>query len=58
MDKVNLTSAGGETEASAVEQAVEQVVEQEVELAVAVALLPLIIGCWQDLEPGDVAAEL
>lgn len=52
----------GETGASVVEQAVEraaeQAVEQAVAVAAAVALLPLIIWCWKDLEPGDVAAEL
>lgn len=56
----------GETGASVVEQAVERAAEQAVELAVeqavavaaAAALLPLIIWCWKDLEPGDVAAEL
>lgn len=42
----------------AVERAVELAVEQAVEQAVAVALLPLIIWCWKDLEPGDVVAEL
>lgn len=55
-----------ETEASVVEQAVELAVEQAVEQAVAAAaaaaaaaaLLPLIIWCWKDLEPGDVVAEL
>lgn len=53
-----------ETGASVVEQAVEQAVELAVGLAVeqavavAAALLPLIIWCWEDLEPGDVVAEL
>lgn len=60
MDKANLTLAVDETEASVVEQAVEQAVELGVEQAVeqAVAQLPLIIWCWEDLEPEAVVAEL
>lgn len=48
----------GETEASVVELAVARAVARAVAVAAAAAVLPLLIWCWKDLEPGDVAAEL